>query len=288
MLIALCSLKGSPGVTTTAVALAARWATDQNPVVVECDPAGGDLAARFRLPATPGLVSLAAAARRNRDAGVLWQHSQRLPAGLAVVPGPVGAERARAALGILAPQRTSVLRAAGDQPGVVVLADCGRVGLDSPALPIIRAADAMVLLAHAHDDELSHVAGKLRMAATWNPRPAFVLVGAGYTTAEVEHVLHIGVLGRLPHDPKGAAVLCGRSRTGPGPNRSALGRAASRLLLGIAASARRGGTSPTESPPVPVGSTSPHAAGAAARTPSIAGTVVSPPPGPLSPNGIRP
>lgn len=238
MLIALCSLKGSPGATTAALALAARWPAEQTPVVVECDPAGGDLAARFRLPSAPGLVSLAAAARKSAEASVLWQHVQRLPAGLGVIAGPVGAEQARAALGVLAPRGASVLRAAGDQPGVVVLADCGRTDPDSPALPIIRAADAMVLLAHARDDELSHVAGKLRTAATWNSRPGFVLVGDGYATAEVEHELQIGVLGRLPHDPKGAAVLCGYSRNGPSPDRSALGRAALRLAHGLA-SARR-------------------------------------------------
>ncbi|OAP25011.1 hypothetical protein A4R44_04080 [Amycolatopsis sp. M39] len=238
MLVALCSLKGSPGATTAALALAARWPAEQTPVVVECDPAGGDLAARFRLPSVPGLVSLAAAARKSMEASVLWQHVQRLPAGLTVIAGPVGAEQARAALGILAPRGASVLRAAGDQSGVVVLADCGRVDPDSPALPIIRASDAMVLFAHARDDELSHVASKIRTAATWNPRPGFVLVGGGYTTAEVEHELQIGVLGRLPHDPKGAAVLCGYSRTGPSPDRSALGRAALRLAHGLASSGR--------------------------------------------------
>lgn len=233
MLIALCSLKGSPGVTTTAVALAARWPATQKPLVVECDPAGGDLAARFRLPGTPGVVSLAAAARRNRDLAVLWRHSQRLPAGLAVVLGPVGAQQARGALRLLALGRMSVLRAAGEQPGVVVLADCGRVDPESAALPIIRAADAVVLLAHARDDELSHVSGELRAATRWNPRSALVLVGDGYSTDEVEHALHIGVLGRLPDDPKGAAVLCGR-HTGVGPNRSPLGTAAARLARDLA------------------------------------------------------
>jgi hypothetical protein len=248
MLIALCSLKGSPGVTTTAVALAARWPADQKPLVVECDPAGGDLAARFRLPATPGVVSLAAAARRNRDLAVLWRHSQRLPAGLAVVLGPVGAQQARGALRLLTLGRTSVLRAAGDQPGVVVLADCGRVAPESFALPIIRTADAMVLLAHAQDDELSHVAGELRAATTWNPRSALVLVGDGYATDEVEHALHIGVMARLPHDPKGAAVLCGR-HTGVGPNRSPLGNAAARLAHDLAAWVRTGPSSTHTSPP---------------------------------------
>jgi hypothetical protein len=182
---------------------------------------------------------------------VLRRHVQRLPAGLLSVVGPIGAEQARAALSVLTPQRASVLRAAADQPGVVVLADCGRVDPDSPALPVIRAADAMILLAHAYDDELSHVAGKLRTAATWCLRPALVLVGDGYRTAEVERELRIGVLGQLPHDPKGAAVLCGRRYSGPGPGRSALGRAALRLAHGIATAVTGGGDlPPTESPAV--------------------------------------
>jgi len=263
MLVALCSLKGSPGATTAALALAARWPLEQTPVVVECDPAGGDVAARFRLPSAPGLVSLAAAARKSAEASVLWQHIQRLPAGLAVIPGPVGAEQARAALGIVATRGASVLRAAGDQPGVVVLADCGRVDADSPALPIIRAADAMVLLAHARDDELSHVASKIRTAATWNPRPALVLVGDGYSTAEVEHELHVGVMGRLPHDPKGAGVLCGYHRNGPSPDRSALGRAALRLAHDISL-ARRPSPPAGAAPRIPPQ----HAFDAATRPPS--------------------
>jgi hypothetical protein len=277
MLIALCSLKGSPGVTTTAVALAARWPAMQKPIVVECDPAGGDLAARFHLSATPGLMSLAAAARRNRDASVLWQHSQRLPAGIAVVPGPVGAQQAHAALRLLALGRTSVLRVAGDQSGLVVLADCGRVDPESPALPVVQAADAMVLFAHAHDEELSHVAGELPAAAKWNRRPSFVLVGGGYPTDEVERALHIGVLARLPHDAKGADVLCGR-HTGAGPSRSALGQAAARLAHDITRRVLAGGTSrPGSSSAHPVAGEPPNA------TATVA--VVS---GPPMFNGARP
>ena len=46
-LIAVAADKGAPGVTTTALALAAVW---PRPVLLaECDPAGGDLV--YRLPA---------------------------------------------------------------------------------------------------------------------------------------------------------------------------------------------------------------------------------------------
>jgi len=55
-LVAMCSLKGSPGVTTAALGLAAGWPSAEQPVVVECDPAGGDLLGRFRLETAPGLM----------------------------------------------------------------------------------------------------------------------------------------------------------------------------------------------------------------------------------------
>jgi hypothetical protein len=229
VLVALCSFKGSPGVTTSALAMAACSPTRAQPIVVECDPAGGDIFARFRLEAVPGLVSLAAAARRSVEPGVLVQHTQRLPGGLPVVIGPPGAEQARAALGEITQGQTAVLRAAADQDTMVVIADCGRVDPDSPALPIVRAADALVLLVHARDDELAHVATRLDTAARWTRKPCLVLVGDGYPTSEVARVLGISIMGRIPHDPKGAAILSGTSRAGRGLERTPLGRAAAFL-----------------------------------------------------------
>ena len=63
-MVALASAKGAPGVTTTAVALGAVW--PRRVLVAECDPAGGDLAARFRLPPEPNLVALGMAARHGQ------------------------------------------------------------------------------------------------------------------------------------------------------------------------------------------------------------------------------
>jgi hypothetical protein len=235
MLIAICSLKGSPGVTTVATALGARWPSGENPVVVEVDPAGGDLMARFRLPDTPGLVSLAAAARRRgaNDPNLLAQHTQQLPGGLQVVLGPVGAEQAHAALSVLAARPSSPMRHAAEQPGTVVIADCGRVDPASPALPIICGADAMLLVARPHDDDLAHVALKLQAAQQWSRRPCFVLVGDGYPAVEVSQALGIPVMGRVPSDPKGAMVLRGRGNGRNGPASSKLGRAAATIALNV-------------------------------------------------------
>ncbi|MET8763059.1 chromosome partitioning protein [Lentzea sp. NPDC004782] len=250
MLIAVCSLKGSPGVTTLASALGARWPGGQSPIVVEADPAGGDLMARFRLSDTPGLVSLAAAARRRggTDPNLVTQHTQVLNGGLRVIIGPVGAEQARAALSVLAPGPASLLRRAADQPGITIIADCGRVDPDSPALAIIRAADTMLLVARPHDDELAHVALKLQAAQQWSRRPCLVLVGDGYSTAEVSQILRIPVMARVPSDIRGAAALCGQVLNRRSPDKCVLSRAAATIALNIHANSQQPAAIGTRAP----------------------------------------
>jgi len=94
-LIALCADKGSPGVTTAALALAVTWPC---PVAVaEVDPSGGDLAlgltdgrGQFELVEQPNLLTFAAAARPRAggEPGVAT-----LPDGFG---GPAGAARLEA------------------------------------------------------------------------------------------------------------------------------------------------------------------------------------------------
>jgi hypothetical protein len=238
MLLAVGSVKASPGATTAAVALGARWPVPGVPVVVECDPAGGDLLARFGLEPYPGLVSLAAAARRTSEPGLLWQHTQRLPGGLGVVVGAMGGEQAKAALDALASSGgTAVLRQAADDGRTVVIADCGRVDSASAALPVVRAADALVLLARPRADELAHLAALLPSVSSWCGAVWLVLVGDGYRPRDVTRELGVPVLGALPHDPPGAAVLAGQPGARRGPDRSALGQAAAQVAAVIRAQA---------------------------------------------------
>src|SRR5438874_10104141 len=63
-MIDVCYLKSRSGSTTTALGLAAVLPASARAVVVECDPAGGDLTLRHGLrSASPGLVELATATR---------------------------------------------------------------------------------------------------------------------------------------------------------------------------------------------------------------------------------
>jgi hypothetical protein len=193
------------------------------------------------LVSSPGLVSLAAAARRHADPALLWQHTQSLPGGLPVVVAPPGADQARAALEALVPEGSSdvtVLRAPTASPGVVVIADCGRVDPASPVMPVARSADAMVLVSRAHADALGHLATRLATVGRWSRRPALVLTGPGYPTSAVERELGVPVIARVPEDRRGAAALSGRS-AGRGPSRSSLGRTAARVAAVLAADPSR-------------------------------------------------
>src|SRR6185369_15217594 len=159
MLIALASLKGSPGVTTFTVALAANWPVAARRLVVECDPAGGDLGQRFGLAPSPGLLSLAATARQPASPDVVWNNTQTIASQLTVIAGPAGGRQARAALNTLASAGSPLYRTARE-PGALVFADCGRMDSGSPAEPLIRQADVLLLVAGTHSDELAHVAAR--------------------------------------------------------------------------------------------------------------------------------
>lgn len=227
--VALASAKGSPGVTTATVAVAAQWPPPRQAVLVELDPAGGDIGAWFGLQTEPGTGSLAAAARRGVAAGSLLDHCQRLPDGVRVVLGQPAAERAHRAATLLAPD---LARAGGD--GIDVVADCGRLDPASPAVEVARQADFAVLVSRLDVAALGHLAALVARLSPACRSVALVLVGRGpYPPAEVSAAVGAAVLGVLPHDPEGAALVAA-GRHGSRGRRSPLLRSAGDLAAAIA------------------------------------------------------
>jgi hypothetical protein len=222
--VALASVKASPGVTTSLLALAATW-PDQRPLLlVDADPDGGSLAARTGLPTEPGLTSFAAAARRTLRAGELDRHTQPLPGGLPAVVGPADAEHASRALQLIGGPLATALRSDPDRD---VLVDCGRLRAGSPAAPLAASADVLLLVAQPRLDELQHLRPALPRLIAASARPALLLVGDGpYPPAEVAAVLDVPVLATLPHDPAAADQLAGQRRRAGRLERTALLRAA--------------------------------------------------------------
>jgi hypothetical protein len=268
--VAFASAKASPGVTTTVAALAATWPRDRDLVIAELDPAGGDLGARFDLATEPGLVTLAAAGRRELDRSTFVGHTQPLPfagpprassddAGAVgrVLVGPVAADQAGAALAALR----------GGLPGVLaslnadVLVDCGRLDPGSPAHDVVTEADLLVVVARPVVAEVHHLAARL---STLRPRAvSLLLIGdRPYSVAEVADAVGASPLGTLPVDNRAAAALTvGRSNAARIMRRSRLMRDARAVAEALA----------RWLPARPI------------HSPAPAGTAVPGPPGPATP-----
>jgi hypothetical protein len=206
--LAFASAKASPGVTTSIAALAASWPADRSLLVVELDPAGGDLAVRYDLSPEPGLVTLAAAGRRELDPETLLAHSQLLPGGAAghaprrLLAAPVSLDQASAALLALRGRLSGVLSAVASD----VLVDCGRLDHASPSQRVATEADLLVMVARPVVAEVHHLSTRLD---TLSPRNlSLLLVGdRPYSVEEVGEAVGAAPLGTLPHDPRAAAAL---------------------------------------------------------------------------------
>lgn len=260
--VGVASAKGAPGVTTTAVALTLVW---PRPVLlVEADPAGGDLLAGYLAGATPsggGLLGLALAARRGPiDAPGVLERSQSLDSAgdRRVLVMPTDSTQARPvaeSIDRLAATVTSV--ADSDDPAVRrdVLVDLGRLSSGTPAAWLAAPTDLLLVL-----EPTLRGASAARSTLTWllERRPdacrvAAVLTGHGpYGAAEIGDALGISVAGAIAHDPAAARVLCGEAPTSRGFDRSRLIRSARSLADALAATARPA-AEPVQRDPIPVG-----------------------------------
>ena len=249
MLVAVASAKGSPGATALAVVLAALWPREV--ALADVDPAGGDLALRYRAPdGSPleedrGLLSLGAAVRRGADVK-LSPHLQPVSGGLDVLVG-VSAPEQVAGLGPVWGSVAKALRPGGQD----VVADCGRVLPGAALMPVLAGADAVVLVVRPDVAGVAHL--RERLAALAEPLrlgepggvPLGVVVRAGErerrAAADVGALLASGgapvpVLGVLAEDPRGVVAL---EQQRPGAGRSSFVRSARTLLPAVTALAER-------------------------------------------------
>lgn len=217
-LVAVGSLRGSPGVTTLALALAT--AMSPGALVVEADPDGGVLAARHGLSIEPGLLGLAGRARRGLGPDDVTRSLQHLPGGVPVLVTDPNADVAAAGLSVGGAGLAAALRE-HDTPVVV---DVGRLRVGSPALPFVHDAGTVLVVARPEADELAALARRL---PTMAEPVQVVLVGERpYSRRDVE-ALGLTVAGTVPRDARTAAALAGRA---PFPRRSPLLQAAAALV----------------------------------------------------------
>lgn len=210
MLIA-CSAKGSPGVTTSVLALGLQWPSAA--IVASADPAGDDLRAGILQAAAPGnrgLLDLALSLRRG--AADVAAHAVCLAVdgrSTWVLPGITDPQQ----MDVLAPHwpavTTALLNAGRD-----VLVDCGRVSANRLPAPLVeRAALVAVVLRPSLlgvDRARPLVAGLTRELGSGRSAAEIGVLCVGdapYQPDEVARALEVPLLGVLPYDTGAAGRL---------------------------------------------------------------------------------
>ena len=232
-LIALASVKSSPGVTTTALALASAWKTAERRLLVEADPA------RRR----PGPVAGPARRLRAGRAGGGGPARPRGGPGVAARPGAGRrdapghrAGRGRAGRRLRGrPDRRGPPAGTGRRADEPVLADCGRLYPGSPALAVAAAAALTLLVVRPRVSELAHLEPRIRGLEQAGLRLAVILAADGrrapaepsYPAEEIAGVLGVPVQATAAGRPAGGGAAVPprrRPRAGAAAAAAARGR----------------------------------------------------------------
>jgi MinD-like ATPase involved in chromosome partitioning or flagellar assembly len=241
MLTVVASGKAAPGVTTSTWALALSWPGEL--IVVDCDPAGGDMAAGLlagRVTAARGLLSWSLAARRDvpalDPAALLAEHAVQLPEapGVWLLAGFASAAQGASFTAEAWDRLASALERSSAVVERDVLVDAGRLVAEHGCWPLMRSADRVLLTvrrsvrsvhaAHGATQRLRDELGDLAKVSA-------LVVGDGpYPPGEVAKALQLPLAGTLPEDrAAGQALSDGAPLSWTALQRSALLRAASTL-----------------------------------------------------------
>lgn len=225
-LIALTSAKGSPGVSTAALAFTLTWKSQM--IMAECDPAGGDILAGYlggvTLPADRGLLQLAMADSRNNLAEEFWgqlidldsPRRKRL-----VLPGINNVSQGMSLQPTWPRLAAFFAGLEHGQPGYDVIADCGRLATTHAPWPVYQRADLILVALRPTSlrsvapawPALGEIRGHLIEADLPVDSIAILLIGeGGYRRKDIEQRLQCPVIAQLPDDPKSAAALAGVGR----------------------------------------------------------------------------
>lgn len=214
-LYCLVSPGGSPGATTTALALALSWPREV--VLAECDPAGrrilpGYLAERLNGSPGPGLLGLGMALDHQRGDGVPAARVEHFTLPLD--------EQRRAWLlhGIRDPRHASQLNwpllaqaliGACGTSAMDVVADLGRVGGSDTPTALLQRADVVVMVLRRSLPQVDAAQPRLDALQTGVRRVGLCLIDSGrYGAGEIRKALFgLPVLAELPHAPADAQVL---------------------------------------------------------------------------------
>lgn len=245
-LISFFSAKGAPGTTSTAMLLAALWARPT--LLVDADPAGGDLLMRLPsesgLPLTPrpGLLTLLPLARHGLPPGVVLDHSQLVQGGQQVLVGLDSPEQAEASAALW----PTLGRTFADLPGMDVVIDLGQLGVRSSQMPLAERSDLLIGVVRPTPASVMHMRQRLtaltRTLATLGPdAPLVGLVAVADVQQQAEassalaavltDVPDVHHLGMVAHEPRAERMFHGDPL--PRPERTMLVRSGRTLAARV-------------------------------------------------------
>ncbi|MEV5832838.1 BTAD domain-containing putative transcriptional regulator [Nocardia sp. NPDC052112] len=203
LLIAVAGLSPRAGTTTTIVALAHTWPGPEAALIVEADPAGGQLADMVGEDPRLGLASLARRTHPGQPItpDVLAQHVQFLPGGEALLAAPPQYDPVRA---VTAAELLTDPDTDWRGLGATVLADCGVPEPDSGPHPVIAAADACLFVLRAEHIDPEPAIARIRALTRHDSPRGVVLIGG---TRDYATALGVPVVGTLPATRAGARAL---------------------------------------------------------------------------------
>mgnify|MGYP000907690779 CR=1 FL=1 len=188
--LGIVSAKGSPGATTAALAIAAVTGG----VMVELDPAGGEVECWAGPCGEPGLIRVAAGLRHAADPhGLIDDCSREVRPGVRAVLAPVGGEQASSTLVAIGDRLGGALAV---QSGWVVL-DGGRWSRTQPSAGRLAGCDLIAVAVSPTLAGVAHAAPLVRSLRERSDVPvaALVIGERGYPTAELADALDVPLQG---------------------------------------------------------------------------------------------
>ena len=188
MIVTVGSVRGSPGVTSWALLLAAAWPAGVDRVVLEADPDGGVLGARYGVGVEPGAVSLVAALRRASVPVPVEEHGRRI-GDVWVVPGPETAEQSRRVWS--AGAESSVAPLAADER--VWIVDAGRLSTANPSRAFAASSAMVVLVSGPRLEDVVQLPSRVASLPAPSDRVGVLVVGkSDYSRAELSEFVGVG------------------------------------------------------------------------------------------------
>ena len=188
-MLTVYSIQGSPGASTTAMHLAARWAsTGREVLLIEADPDGGSLSHNFGIQFTPGSASFVASGLPALSNHLIDHCQDVLFENLHVMPAPSSPTGARGIFQALADFADELRTISANEMAVIV--DGGRLTTKTATSKLTSRAAAVAVVCR-HNSQLSNLED-LRgvLAADPNgdgPQGCAVAVGRSPMDAEEWH-----------------------------------------------------------------------------------------------------